>query len=67
MQSQIIQFVRENHPEFEIRDFTQENIATGPLVLLGSLAGIDNEGKVCAAVRKSIEFGWYWRISSRGR
>ena len=46
MQSQIVQVLEANHPQFEIREFTQENIARGPLVLLGSLAGINSEGEV---------------------
>ena len=46
MQSQIVQVVQADHPQFEIREFTQENIATGPLVLLGSLAGINSDGEV---------------------
>ncbi len=46
MQEQIVQLLSANYPQFEIREFTQENIARGPLVLLGSLAGINKEGKV---------------------
>jgi outer membrane protein OmpA-like peptidoglycan-associated protein len=46
MQSQIVQVLQANHPQLEIREFTQANIAREPLVLLGSLAGINSEGEV---------------------
>lgn len=46
MQSRIVELVRAKHPRFEVREFTTENIAEAPLVLVGSLAGIDTTGKV---------------------
>jgi hypothetical protein len=46
MQSRIVELVRADHPQFEVLEFTRENIAKGPLVLVGSLAGIDEEGEV---------------------
>jgi outer membrane protein OmpA-like peptidoglycan-associated protein len=46
MQSRIVNLVRAEYPLFEVREFTRENIAKGPLVLVGSLAGINKEGKV---------------------
>ena len=46
MQSRIVKLVPADYPEFEVLEFTRENIAKGPLVLVGSLAGIDKDGEV---------------------
>jgi outer membrane protein OmpA-like peptidoglycan-associated protein len=46
MQSRIVNLVRTEYPRFEVREFTRATIAEGPLVLLGSLAGIDGQGEV---------------------
>jgi len=46
MQLRIIDLVRNKYPQFEVREFTTASIAEAPIVLVGSLAGIDKAGKV---------------------
>jgi outer membrane protein OmpA-like peptidoglycan-associated protein len=51
MQSRIIELARERYPQFEFRDFSTATIATAPLVLLGSLTGVNERGAFGAAYR----------------
>ena len=46
MQSEIVEILEAGYPQLEVREFTRETIARAPLVLLGSLAGIDGAGEV---------------------
>lgn len=46
MQSQIIDLVRTKYRQFEVRDLTTASLAEAPLVLVGSLAGVDKAGKI---------------------
>ncbi len=46
MQSRIVELARAKYPRFEVREFTTASVAEAPLVLVGSLAGIDKAGKV---------------------
>jgi outer membrane protein OmpA-like peptidoglycan-associated protein len=44
MESQIVDLVRTQHPQFEVRELTSETLSQEPLVLLGSLAGVPADG-----------------------
>ena len=46
MQSQIVDLVRDKYPQFEVRKFTRASIDEKPLVLVGSLAGLNKAGEV---------------------
>jgi outer membrane protein OmpA-like peptidoglycan-associated protein len=46
MQSRIVDLVRTRHPHLEVQEFTTASLAERPLVLVGSLAGTDQAGKV---------------------
>jgi hypothetical protein len=46
MQSRIVDLVRDKYPQFEARKFTKASIDEEPLVLVGSLAGINKAGEV---------------------
>lgn len=47
MQSRIVELVRAKYPQrYEVGRFGSESLAEAPLVLVGSLAGIDKDGKV---------------------
>lgn len=46
MESRIVDLVRSRHPHLEVREFTTASLAEGPLVLVGSLTGVDQAGRV---------------------
>jgi outer membrane protein OmpA-like peptidoglycan-associated protein len=46
MQSRIVDLARNKYQQFEVREFKTASIAEAPIVLVGSLAGIDKAGKV---------------------
>ncbi|HEX2529032.1 MAG TPA: hypothetical protein VHL31_22390 [Geminicoccus sp.] len=45
IQARVIELVERNHPQFEVRPFTAENLDAASLVLVGSLTGIDRKGQ----------------------
>lgn len=49
MQTRIVELARERYPSFDVRPFTSASIAESPLVLIGSLAGIDKNGRTTSA------------------
>lgn len=53
MGTRIADLAREKYPQLEVRPFTSETIARSPLVLIGTLTGIDEKGEAAAAERDS--------------
>ena len=51
MGTKIADLAREKYPQLQVRPFTSETIAQSPLVLIGTLTGIDEEGEAAAAER----------------
>jgi outer membrane protein OmpA-like peptidoglycan-associated protein len=51
MGARIADLARENYPQLQVRPFTSETIAQSPLVLIGTLTGIDEKGEAAAAGR----------------
>jgi outer membrane protein OmpA-like peptidoglycan-associated protein len=45
MQSRIEQVVRDKYPQFEVQPFSASNVATSPIVLVGTFTGVNKEGK----------------------
>jgi hypothetical protein len=50
--------VREDHPRFELRPFTTASLAERPLILLGSMAGVESAGSTRPAMGRPR----VWRI-----
>lgn len=49
MEARIVGLVRERYPRFEVRRLSAESVARAPLVLLGSLTGLDEAGRPAGA------------------
>jgi outer membrane protein OmpA-like peptidoglycan-associated protein len=45
MQSLIEQVARDKYPQFEVQPFSASNVATSPIVLVGTFTGVNKEGK----------------------